>query len=201
MTIRAQLKRLSENGVRIKVFIPLLKALGAFAAEDFQGPFEKGKDVYFAYRDLFGEHKHCCLFIKIGDVKKSGKNDVRKMTKAIEEAAVREFTSPLDNKSQIHIEEFYFACSGKINQDARDYISELLRKKQLPNFRIYDIDRFISLIEDLLIKYNRLLNVNYNFGSSNFANYCEKIMGYLEKERPAVASVKSKIREGQVLSV
>ena len=29
---------------------------------------EKGKDVYFAYRDIFGDYKHCCFFIKVGIV-------------------------------------------------------------------------------------------------------------------------------------
>ena len=52
------------------------------------------------------------------------------MKEPIEEAVVREFTSPLDNKSSVYIEEFYFVCSGKINQDARDYICELLRKNK-----------------------------------------------------------------------
>lgn len=183
MTIRAQITRLSENSVRTKVFIPLLKALGAFATEDFQGPFEKGKDVYFAYKDLFGEHKHCCFFIKIGDIKKSGKNDIRKMKEPIEEAVIREFTSPLDNKSPVHIEEFYFVCSGKINQDARDYICELLRKKQMPNFRIYDVDRFINLIEELIAKYNPLLQKEYQFVTRTFGNYCEKVVEYLEKSK------------------
>ena len=70
MTIRTQLTHLSENGIRTKVFIPLLKALGAFATEDFQGPFEKGKDVYFAYKDLFGEHKHCCFLSKLATLRK-----------------------------------------------------------------------------------------------------------------------------------
>jgi hypothetical protein len=205
MTIRSQLLRLSENGIRIKVFIPLLKALGAFATEDFQGPFEKGKDIYFAYKNLFSEYKHCCFFIKVGNIKKSGKNDVRKMKQAIEEAVVREFTSPLDNKTPIHIEEFYFVCSGKINQDARDYISELLIKRQMPNFRIYDVDRFIDLIEELLLKYNSLLNKNYQFATSNFKDYCEKVCEHLEKSKvnsqlPMLSNLK-KGREGEVFSL
>lgn len=70
MDIKTQLLALSEKHLKDKVIIPMLNALGAFKAESFHGPGERGKDVYFAYEDIFGLYKHCCFFIKKGDVKK-----------------------------------------------------------------------------------------------------------------------------------
>ena len=182
MNIRTQIARLLEADFRRKIVIPLLKALGAFATEDFHGPSEKGKDVYFAYEDIFGENKHCCFFIKIGDVKKSGKNDVRNMKGAIEEAVQREFISPLDNRTSIYIEEFYFLCSGKVNQDARAFISEHLRKRQMPNFKIFDIDKLIETILKLITRYNGILGSNYTFSTRTFENYCNKIIEYEQRK-------------------
>src|SRR3989338_3978142 len=99
MNIRMQLIKLSEDDLRKGVMIPLLGALGAYKAESMCGPNEKGKDIYFAYKDLFGLYKHCCIFIKKGDVKKSGKNDIRKMLGNITEALMLDFVSPIDSKT------------------------------------------------------------------------------------------------------
>ena len=52
MNIRTKITKLSENDLRKKVIIPLLNGLGAYGTEDFHGPKEKGKDVYFSYKNL-----------------------------------------------------------------------------------------------------------------------------------------------------
>lgn len=181
MNIRSKITRLSEDSLRKDVIIPMLKALGAYGTEDFHGSSEKGKDVYFAYKDIFGEYKHCCFFIKVGDIKKSGKNDIRKMKVHIEEAIQREFINPIDNKNPIYIEEFYFICSGKINQEARDYITDLLRQRQMPSFRIFDIDKLIEAILKLIKRYNSILNKNYTFNTQTFSKYCNHIRDYEDK--------------------
>ena len=53
----------------------------------------------------------------------------------------------------------------------------------MPNFRIYDVDRFINLIEELIDEYNPLLQREYLFLTSTFGNYCEKVVEYLEKSK------------------
>jgi hypothetical protein len=181
MNIRSKIIRLSENNLREIILIPLLNALGAYGVQKFHGSSEKGKDVYFAYKDLFGEHKHCCFFIKIGDIKKSGKNDIRKMKGHIEEAIQREFINPIDNKIPIYIEEFYFVCSGKINQEARDYITDLLRHRQMPNLRIFDIDKLTQAILELIKRYKSILKKNYIFNTQSFSKYCNHIRDYEDK--------------------
>jgi len=182
MEIRKKIARLSENSLRRNILIPMLKAMGAYNTEDFHGSSEKGKDVYFSYKNIFERYKHCCFFIKVGNVKKSGRNDIRKMQKAIEEAIQRDFPSPIDNKTPIHIEEFYFVCSGKINKEAREWLSDLLRKKQTPNFDIFDIDNLNDTILDLLKKYNRELCGNYEFSVRTFSKYCDRIVDHKQKK-------------------
>lgn len=167
MDIKRQLTDLSENDLREKVIMPMIDALGAFKTENFHGPSEKGKDVYFAYVDLFGLYKHCCVFIKKGDVRKSGRNDIRKMESAINEAILRDFVSPIDNQTRVSINELCFICSGKINKEARDYISEMCRKKYMPNIRIFDIDDLVKIILDKAIG-----NSGYKFRITNFKDFC-----------------------------
>ncbi len=182
MNIREKLEKLSENNLRKKVLIPLLKALGAYATEDFHGSREKGKDVYFSYKNVFSRDKHCCFFIKKGNIKKSGVNDIRNMQGAIGEAIQREFISPINNKTPVRIEEFYFVCSGKINKESRDWLSELLVKnRQMPNFDIFDIDNLMQLILDLIKKFNNSMGGNYEFGVKTFNKYCKKIIDFNQK--------------------
>lgn len=184
MSIRQQLINLSENDLRKKVIIPTLEALSAYGTEDFHGAREKGKDVYFSYNNIFGRFKHCCFFIKKGDIyKRPGTNDIRKMKEQIEEAYKREFTSPIDNKTPIHIEEFYFVCSGKINKEARDWLSELLRNGQMPNFDIFDIDNLIQFILDLVKKCNYLMGGDqYTFKIQTFNQFCKKIVDHNQRQ-------------------
>ena len=199
MNIRSKITRLSEDKLRKNILIPLLKALNAYSVEKFHGSSEKGKDVYFAYKDIFGEYKHCCFFIKTGDIKKSGKNDIRKMKGHIEEAIQRKFISPIDNKSPIYIEEFFFVCSGKINQETRDYIADLLRQKQMPSFRIFDIDKLIEIILNLVKDYNSILNKNYTFSTQSFSKYCDQIRNYKDEKFAMPAISVSSHSEGKII--
>jgi hypothetical protein len=132
------------------------------------GPRENGKDVYFAYRDIFSLHKHCCLFIKKGDIKKSGRNDIRKMSGSILEALQIDFVSPVDNLTMVSINEFYFVCSGKINIEAREFLSEMCKKRCMPNLRIFDIEDLVKIIIQLAD------NSAYRFNIRTFKEFCER---------------------------
>jgi hypothetical protein len=179
MDLRDELLKLSENDLRKKIIIPLLKALGAYHVEDFHGPREKGKDVYFSYKNIFGRYKHCCFFIKKGNIKKTGKNDVRKCQNAIEEAIKIELINPIDNKSSVRIEEFYFVCSGRINQEAREWLNEfLVKQKIVPNCDIFDGESLIQFILDLIKKYIGLMRCSYKFNIATFEDYAERIISY-----------------------
>ena len=159
---------LTEDNLREKVMVPLLKALGAFKIEPMCGSRERGKDVYFAYKDLFSLHKHCCLFIKKGDVKKSGRNDIRKMQGNILEALQIDFVSPVDSLTMVSINEFYFVCSGKINTEAREFLSEMCKKRCMPNLRIFDIDDLVKIIIQITN------NSGYRLNIRTFKDFCER---------------------------
>ena len=179
--IRTQLLCLLEDGLREKVCKPLLNAIGAHAVEKYHSPGENGKDVYFAYRDLLGEHKHCCLFIKAGDVGKTGKNDIRKIKTSIEEALNSPFISPIENNSEVFIEEFYFVCNGKLNKFARNYLFNLFRSRNFPNFKVVDIDKLTDLIRRTISVYSVHVDNKYVFGVGNFNQLCLKIVSFKEQ--------------------
>ena len=176
MDIKTQISRLCEDELRDKVIIPMLNAIGAYGVEKFHGVREKGKDVYFSYEDIFGEDKHCCFFIKKGNITKSGTNDIRKMEGQIQEALICEFTSPINNIDLVHIEEFYFVTNGKVNKEARNYLSEMVIKRHMPNIRIYDIDRLVKILIRKVIKpFNDNTNHDYIFQKDNFNDICREI--------------------------
>lgn len=203
MNIREKISKLSESDLRKKIIIPMLKSLDTYDTEDFHGSSEKGKDVYFSYKNIFGRNKHCCFFIKKGDIyRRGGKNDIRKMQGAIEEAIQREFISPIDNKTSVHIEEFYFVCSGKINKEAREWLSELLiKKRHVPNFDIFDIDNLIQLILDLIKKFNGLMGEKYEFNIRTFNSYCKKITNYNQKKYITPVSSYYGHSEGKIIKI
>lgn len=160
----------------------------------------RGK-MFISPTKIYSEKINTAVFLlKLVILKKSGSNDIRKMIPAIGEAILRKFISPIDNMSPVHIEEFYFICSGKINKEARDYLSEQLIKKQIPNFRIFDIDKIISIILDLIKRYNGILNKNYAFSAKSFYKYCDQIRNYEEKKFIGTAITASGYSEGKVIT-
>lgn len=175
--IITQIAALKEDHLRDKILIPMLRVIGAYHVEKYHGSDENGKDVYFAYKDIFGEYKHCCLFIKAGHITKSGKNDIRKMKAAIEEAMLCEFVSPLDNKSKIKLEEFYFVCSGNINKPAREYLFEMINKHCMPNTRIYDLDKIVKVI------ISTINTIEYQFNVETYEDFCNKLISKAEAQR------------------
>jgi len=179
--VETQIKLLLEDDFREKICILLLKALGAYAVEKFHGPNENGKDVYFAYKDLLKEYKHCCLFIKAGDIGKSGSNDIRKIKTAVEEALFSPFISPLENNSEVYICEFYFICNGKLNDFARRYLLNLFQSKNFPNFKIVDIDKITYLVKKIVTDYGLHIDKDYVFQVDSFNSFCSKVVSFKEQ--------------------
>lgn len=179
MDIATSIKKLAENDLRIKIVIPTLSALlGVYKVEDWHGRNEQGKDIYFTYQDPFGDYKHCCCFIKAGDITKSGKTDIRKMEGQLKEAIVTKFVNPIDNKTEAKTEEIYIMCNGQINRDAKDYIFQMISAHSMPNIRIIDGDKLIKIImERVIAPYNAEYSSGkqYVFNASNYANFCNSI--------------------------
>ena len=179
--IRTQLIKLLEDDLREKVCKPLFNALGGHAVEKYHGPRENGKDVYFAYKDLLGEFKHCCLFIKAGNVNKTGRNDIRKIKTSIEEALFSPFVNPLENNSEVYIEEFYFVCNGKLNIFARRYLFNLFKSRNFPNFKVIDIDKLTNIIRKIINVYGIHIDKNYVFEVNSFNRLCSNIVSFKEQ--------------------
>lgn len=179
--VGTQLLTLLEDDLREKVCKPLFNALGAHAVEKYHGPRENGKDVYFAYRNLLGEYKHCCLFIKAGNVGKSGKNDIRKIKTSIEEALFSPFVNPLENNSEVYIEEFYFVCNGKLNKFARRYLLNLFKARNFPNFKVVDIDKLSDVVKRVINVYSLHVDSKYVFEVDDFNQFCSKIISFKEQ--------------------
>lgn len=198
--VQTLLGALLEDDLRIKILIPLLKAMGAHSVVDMHGRNEKGKDLYFSYKDLFKRDRHCCVFIKAGDITKSGSNDIRSFKGAIEEALDIPLSSPKDFTSIVFIEEFYFICNGKINRDANDYLaSEVFAEKKFRNFRVFDLNRLSEIVRALIHDFCPRVDKTFIFSCDNFGEFCQKIISYKDASISANALPISSEVEGGVI--
>ncbi len=168
---RTAIAALSEDDLRVKVLIPMLRGLGCIKVEDWHGTNEKGKDIYFAYLDVFGDVQHCCVFIKQGDITKSGKTDIRAYDAQLREAFHSEFTNPLTNDAPIRAGSVYIACNGTINGYAHDYIRDNFELQYPGRIRFMDADKIAYIIDTEL----RLPN-GYTFAVDSFVDICGKLM-------------------------
>jgi hypothetical protein len=170
---RTAIAALSEDDLRVKVLVPMLRALGCIKVEDWQGPQENGKDIYFAYHDVLGDVQHCCVFIKQGDITKSGSTDIRKYEAQLREAFNNEFTNPLDNATPVRAGSVYVACNGTINDSARTYLRANIELHFPGRVRLMDIDKIAYLIDVELVR-RGTLPATYVFTVNGFADICEK---------------------------
>jgi len=100
---------------------------------------------------------------------------------SIEEALVSPFINPLENISEVYINEFYFICNGKLNDFARRYIQNLLQTRNFPNFKIIDIDKISDLIKKLISVYAIHIDKAYIFDVNNFDKFCINIVSFKEQ--------------------
>ena len=171
---RTALIPLSENDLRVKVLVPMLRALGCRKVEDWQGAQENGKDIYFAYIDILGDVQHCCIFIKQGDITKSGVTDIRRYEAQLREAFNNEFTNPLDNATPVRAGSVYVACNGTINDSARTYIRNNIELHFPGRVRFLDADKIAYIIDFELVRRGTLPS-SYVFAVDGFADICEKV--------------------------
>lgn len=171
---RTIISGLNEDGLRVKVLIPLLRALGCIKVEDWQGNQENGIDVYFACKDVLGATHHCAIFIKVGDIKKSGKTDITKYEGQLREAFLNPFTNPLDGAARVSAGLVYLAFNGVMNKPAKDYFSEVLEHQFPGRIRILDID-MISYLVDVELPGRPNWPAGYEFALETFEDICNKL--------------------------
>lgn len=170
---RTIIASLSENDLRVKVLIPLLRALGCIKVEDWQGNEERGVDVYFACKDVLGEVHHCAVFIKVGNITMSGKTDMRKYEGQLRQALLVKFPNPLDTSSSISAGLVYVAFNGTMNKPAKDFFKDTLENQHPGRLRILDIDQIRYLI-DIELPTRVGWPTDYSFTVGSFAAICDK---------------------------
>ncbi len=197
---RAILVRLSENDFRIKVLIPLLRALGCIKVDDWQGNQENGKDLYFAYRDVFGRIQHCCAFIKRGELVKGtrrpGKTDIRTYASQLSEAFETDFANPFDNSVQIRPGSVYIICNGTVNPAAQQYIHFNLARKYPGRLHYFDVDHIADFIDNDLPKKSGWPR-GYAFNTHTFLQACDQVSS--PEPAPAVSQGITGVLEGTTL--
>jgi hypothetical protein len=147
-----QLKELPENEVRRHIVIPLLKEIGAENVIDMHGRSEKGIDVYFEWRDVFYHRRRFGIQIKKGDVAygcpPNRNTNILEICNQIEEGFSKE-TIMFDSehgKISVTIDGYYVLVSGRITQDAKDYIYE--KRKKYPYIHIIDGHGIIKVLKN-----------------------------------------------------
>ena len=168
MSIKEILKNLSEDELRKKIVIPFLKVLGFKNVEDWCGPQEKGKDVLYVKEDPLGQPIVGALLIKNDrDIKKSGKNDIRKIESQAREAITTQIPDPRDPYIRTNIRGLYILTSFNIEPEARNYILNALGNSQL----------YLTFIDgnQLEERIKKIIGTSgYIFSPDDFEQFCKQ---------------------------
>jgi len=195
MAIKEKLQSLSEDILRKKVVMPLLRYVGFEHVEDWCGPGEKGKDVLYVRKDpLLESYFLGAVLIKNKkNIRKGSKTDIRNIKNQVEEAILTPVFNPADFYSETTIREIYILTSFDIEREARDYIGKVLRNSPL-FIRFMPGDRLESRIKNVIGK------TGYVFNPDNFEEFCKKQMESVfgrEKEVISKPVFVSEISEGR----
>lgn len=195
MIIKAKLQSLSEDELRKKVVIPLLRCSGFQYVEDWCGPGEKGKDVLYAKKDpLLESYFWGAVLIKNkNDIRKGSKTDIRIIKNQVEEAILTQIPDPLDPFRKTIIRELYIVTSFNIEPEAREYIGVVFKESHL-FIRFMPGDKLESKINDVIGR------SDYVFDLDNFEEFCEKQMeSVFAREREVISKpvFVSEISEGR----
>lgn len=167
--IKDELQRLSEDDLRKKIVIPMMKRLDCFKVEDWCGPREGGKDVLYMRKDTFLDDTCGAIILKNRrDITKSRRDDydIREIESQIKEAMVSKIINPLDPVDEISLHEVCVITSYEINREAREYIRNSCGRL-MPYIKFIDGDKLVQLIQEIIG------NSDYTFDVENFKDFCE----------------------------
>lgn len=167
--IKEELQKLSEDDLRKKIVIPMMKRLGCVKVEDWCGPREEGKDVLYIKKDTFRDDTCGAIILKNRrDITKSRRDnhDVREIKSQIEEAMTSEIINPLEPVEKINLHELCIMTSYEINKDARKFIYSSCGKI-MPYIKFIDGDKLVRLIQKIIGDFD------YTFNVENFKDFCE----------------------------
>ncbi len=172
MGIREQLQALSEDKLRIKIVIPLLRALGCTYVKNHHGRTEKGKDIIYQFkhpilcRELYG----AVVMKNNGKVSKKDQCEIERQIKE----ATRGYINIENPLSSIRIHELIFLSAYDLTEDMINYFYENCGIT-CPNLHFIlgsELERLIQTIMDKLI---RLSEKHHKFSIDNFKNICVQL--------------------------
>lgn len=167
--IKEELQRLSEDDLRKKIVIPMMKRLGCFKVEDWCGPREGGKDVLYMSKDTFLDDTFGAIILKNRrDITKSRRDDhdVREIKSQIEEAMMSKIINPFEPVDKISLHELCVMTSYEINKNARQFIHDSCGRL-MPYIKFIDGDKLVRLIQRIIG------DSDYLFDVENFKGFCE----------------------------
>ncbi len=158
-----KLRSLKEDILRLDIIIPLLRFIHAENIVDMHGAGEKGVDVYFEHKDIFGHQRRFGIQTKCGDINSKSKpqnNSIMTILNQIEMAftnGVKFGTSAKGGK--IHLDGFFVITNGNVNEGAAEHIGNCRNKYSY--VQIIDGGELMEIIKnkEILKKQNiRLIN-------------------------------------------
>jgi hypothetical protein len=172
MNIKEILQILSEDGLRKKVIIPMMSALGCIDVYDTHGPYEKGKDVVYGIKHLLKKKIYGAIIVK----NKGNINKGRSLDNLYRQAkdALKEFENPNDpSGSKVKIHELIIMTAFEVTVAASTYIFENCGVN-FPNLHIVDGNTLESIIRELISEYKIKNNKKYQFNIDTFKDFCER---------------------------
>ena len=143
------IQKLTEDRLREKVLIPLLRSMGFKNVRNQHGNVEFGKDIVFCKDDEFGEREYACVQAKAteihGSAGKSG-NASEIVTQA-QQAFTITFLDIYDGKDK-HIDKFFVVCSHDIDSSAKESIKGTLALVNIyKTIHFIDGNKLVDLID------------------------------------------------------
>ena len=184
MGIKEQLQKLSEDELRKKIIIPLLKVTNFEHIKDLCGPNESGKDILYVRRDLLSSTyiTGAVLLKNEKDITKSGKSDIRKIADQAREAITNPIPDPLDPHKETNIREIYVITSFDIAMEAMKHIHTTLNNSQL-YLKFINGDQLEQQITKIIG------SRRYSFTPDSFGEFCKKQIEISGKKKISIPSI------------
>ena len=171
-----EIQKLEENGLRVKIVIPLMKAFGCRDVRDWHGNSENGIDVLFKSENVFKEFVHKGILLKIKDITKTTFDG--NLRRQVLEAIKTPFSDPDYVSNRVKIHELIVMTSHDITKPAQDMIFALAGQG-IPIVEMVDGIRLCGFINRLIGDYNKKEGQKtgqdfYEFAIDSFENFCER---------------------------
>lgn len=148
------LKKLDEKQLRKEVLIPLFEKMGFRDVIEYHGTIEKGKDIIFNEKDVFGEKVFTGVVVKKGDITGSASSGgAMVVLNQIEQTFDEAYTDKYSLKEPI-IDRCIVVTSGCIRQHAIESIKGRIKRTNLDKLvKFFDGSKLVDLLDDYWPEY------------------------------------------------